>query len=207
MARRSARTPRFARRTGRFGLVGDTMLALVVLALLAAVALRWERQQTRQLDGIPVVADGDTLVLSGQRLRLAGLDAPELSQTCGLGAGDYPCGRKARQALAALLAEQATCRGWERDRYGRLLVRCRTEAGIDAGGAMVSQGWAVAYGDYVREEAEARAAGRGLWAGRFDRPREWRQRHGGLAEGMHDWIGSLVNWVRQMAGGPVPASE
>ncbi len=44
---------------------------------------------------------------------------------------------------------------------------------------MVSQGWALAdrrYSlDYVDEEADAQAARRGIWAGEFVRPWEWRR--------------------------------
>ena len=44
---------------------------------------------------------------------------------------------------------------------------------------MVSQGLALAYGryslDYVEEEAAAQAARRGIWAGEFVKPWEWRR--------------------------------
>ena len=50
---------------------------------------------------------------------------------------------------------------------------------------MVREGWALAYGfakAYEREEAQARAAKRGLWAGTFLPPWRWRQgRDGGNA--------------------------
>jgi endonuclease YncB( thermonuclease family) len=46
---------------------------------------------------------------------------------------------------------------------------------------MVRQGWAVAYRRfsvaYVMDEIAARIASRALWAGEFDFPEEWRQRH------------------------------
>jgi len=48
----------------------------------------------------------------------------------------------------------------------------------DLGEAMVRDGWAVAsepgLQDYGDPEAEARAARRGLWAGTFQMPWEWR---------------------------------
>ncbi len=44
---------------------------------------------------------------------------------------------------------------------------------------MVSQGLALAYRryslDYVDEEADARAVRRGIWAGEFMKPWEWRR--------------------------------
>jgi endonuclease YncB( thermonuclease family) len=36
---------------------------------------------------------------------------------------------------------------------------------------------AVAYGDYHGEEQEARLARRGLWAGGFEPPADWRRRN------------------------------
>jgi len=40
---------------------------------------------------------------------------------------------------------------------------------------MVSDGMAVAYGGYWREEREAKSMKRGLWASEFQEPRLWRQ--------------------------------
>lgn len=53
--------------------------------------------------------------------------------------------------------------------------------GLDVNGWIVSVGWAVAYRKfstaYVQREDQARAAGVGLWAGRFDMPWDWRATH------------------------------
>ncbi len=71
-----------------------------------------------------------------------------------------------------------TCEALDRDRYKRIIARC-TVAGEDMGAWMVSQGWALAYRryslDYVDEEADARAARRGIWAGELVKPWEWRR--------------------------------
>ncbi len=52
-------------------------------------------------------------------------------------------------------------------------------AGEDLEEWLVSQGWALAYRryslDYVDEEADAQAARRGIWAGGFVKPWEWRR--------------------------------
>lgn len=76
---------------------------------------------------------------------------------------------------------KVVCEGYERDRYERLLARCSVN-GKDIGAALVEAGWAVAYGDYDREEAMARRARKGIWDGTFDAPRDWRARHGGPAD-------------------------
>ncbi len=71
-----------------------------------------------------------------------------------------------------------TCEDLGRDRYNRIIGRC-TVAGEDMGAWMVWQGWALAYRrfslDYVDEEADAQTARRGIWAGQFVKPWEWRR--------------------------------
>ena len=52
--------------------------------------------------------------------------------------------------------------------------------GSDVNAWMVRQGWALAFGDgwtYRSEQREAEAARRGIWAGTFLPPSEWRRRH------------------------------
>ena len=121
-------------------------------------------------------------MLDAHRVRLVGIDAPELAQTCRRGDESYRCGEVASDALRALTRDAAvTCRLSGRDRYGRDLGRC-SAGPADLGATMVRRGLAVAYGDYLREEAEARALGAGLWAGPFERPDEWRRRHEREAE-------------------------
>jgi endonuclease YncB( thermonuclease family) len=53
-------------------------------------------------------------------------------------------------------------------------------AGADVNAWMVRQGWALAYGSaghYQSQQDEARAAKRGIWAGTFTYPQQWRQSH------------------------------
>ena len=70
------------------------------------------------------------------------------------------------------------CEDLGRDRYKRIIARC-TVAGEDLEEWMVANGWALAYRryslDYVDQEAEAQAARRGIWAGEFVKPWEWRR--------------------------------
>jgi endonuclease YncB( thermonuclease family) len=176
----------------------DVVLAVAVLALLALVAARLEKFSTINPLGVAKIADGDSLELAGERIRLRGIDAPEFNQTCRRGATAYPCGRQARTALRQLTdGRQVSCQGWERDRFGRLLAIC-TAGGIELNRQQIADGWAVAYGGYGAEEAQARAARRGIWAGDFERPSEWRMTHGEMAESPHDLLGAVTNWLRQL---------
>lgn len=128
------------------------------------------------------VADGDSVAIAGTRLRLVGIDAPELAQDCERDGRAYPCGTAAKAHLEALIAGRPLDCVWDRrDKYGRGLARCRAGS-TDLGATMVRDGWAVAYlGGFEAEEAEARRAGRGLWAGRFERPQDFRRRERGGA--------------------------
>lgn len=133
-----------------------------------------------ELRGPARVVDGDSLVVGGQAVRLHGIDAPELGQTCERDGAAWPCGRAAREALQGIVAAgHVQCRVNDVDRYRRAIARC-TVAGRDAGALMVRRGLAVAYTrysmDYLALENEARMAGRGIWAGRFVQPERWRRR-------------------------------
>lgn len=167
-----------------------TVVAFVILAALIVAKL--DERTAQQLAGPFRVSDGDTLALDGGRYRLQGIDAPERMQTCIVHETLWRCGEAARTALRSLVAMgDVTCEGNQTDKYGRLLVICRAGGHI-LNAEMVRQGMAIAYPgtdvDYRREEAEARAARRGLWSGTFDRPQDWRRMNGSMAEGGLAWL-------------------
>jgi endonuclease YncB( thermonuclease family) len=184
----------------------DLLLALVILGLIAVIAARLDKVEVLRSSGSAKVNDGDTITIKGERIRLRGIDAPELGQTCSLAGADYHCGQEAREALRRLIGGRSVeCEGWERDKYGRLLASCRAGA-VELNKALVEQGWALAFGDFQAEELAARRAARGLWAGDFDRPRQWRDAHGGTTEANHNaraggpsWLWRLVGWERSYA--------
>ena len=131
------------------------------------------------LSGRARVVDGDTLEVSGKRIRLHGVDAPESRQSCVAGDRRWECGERATRALAGRIGGRTvSCEERDRDRYGRIVAVC-SNAGEDVNAWMVSQGLALAYRrysrDYVGKEADARAARRGIWRGDFVAPRDWRR--------------------------------
>lgn len=122
------------------------------------------------------VIDGDGLWVQGVEIRLHGIDAFELRQTC----GDVECGLDARRALHRLVADRpVACRFVDQDRYGRQVSTCSVD-GADIGAALVRQGHALAYttysNAYVGDENAARAARAGAWAGDVTPPSDWRRR-------------------------------
>lgn len=154
-------------------------LGSLALALALATGAGYMLQPSRRdIEGRAYAVDGDTLLLNDARIRLEGIDAPELHQTCSRDGQSYFCGEKARNALISLiLGHSVQCRTSGRDRYGRPLGKC-TANGVDLAARMVEEGWAVSYGrDYALEEAAAEVRAAGLWAGEFERPQEWRRRN------------------------------
>lgn len=157
-------------RKPRFLSAGLIIAALVMLAALL------NRANEEHLIGPARAIDGDSLVIAGREMRLKGIDAPEARQTCRVSNRDHACGREAHRALQGWLARgPASCTGTTQDRYGRLLVICRVN-GTDIGADLVRSGMAVDFGDYTAEEREARASYRGIWAGEFEQPADYRRR-------------------------------
>jgi endonuclease YncB( thermonuclease family) len=135
------------------------------------------------ITGRAKVIDGDSLEIAGEPIRLFGIDAPEGRQSCRDASGQlYACGHEAQRTLVSAIAGRTvTCTPVEHDRYDRSVALC-TAGGRDLAETMVRQGHAVELphhsgGRYTAAEREARAAKRGMWAGSFDRPAEWRQRN------------------------------
>jgi endonuclease YncB( thermonuclease family) len=150
---------------------------MVALALAGGAGLVL-KPNDRKLEGRAQVTDGDTIRIGEARIRLKGIDAPEMEQRCFRAGRSYACGETARRALIDLVSEEnVRCRAAGRDRYQRILARCTVD-GKDIGTQMVESGWAVSYGrDYDAEEARAQERGVGLWEGEFDRPQDWRREH------------------------------
>lgn len=175
-------------------LTRDGATALAFLALVALIAAKLNDRPDIRYRGAFHAADGDSLVLDGERMRLDGIDAPELSQTCERAGHDWACGRQAQHTLQQLISDNSTqCGGNERDRYGRLLVMCQNNAG-NINARMVASGMAVSYGSYRQEEGQARAQKLGLWAGRFDMPRDVRDQARHESSGLRRLIGEWTGW-------------
>lgn len=155
-------------------------LLLIVLCALAAprasIAATLQGTVIRVTDGDSVMFRPDEAGAKPLKLRLEGLDAPERCQ---------PGGTQASEALSArVLNKRVQASTRTLDDYGRTVATISLN-GEDVGAWMVAQGYAWARGyrnapaPYAKQELEARAARRGVFADpQAEEPRLFRKRHG-----------------------------
>ena len=185
-------------------------ICMITISAVPATSAAQKSMANGQWSGtVSHVTDGDTLWVrpsSGGkpvRIRIDGVDAPEICQLYG------PVSKK---SLAARLANQAvTVESANRDNFGRLLARVHmqgpvlkgdtrrpnsrpsgpinarinVDASTDVGEWMVREGHAWSYryrrdaGPYAKQQAAAQTARKGLFSiARPEEPRAFRKRHG-----------------------------
>lgn len=162
----------------QFAFAAPSPFAVLAICLILSPAAA----RAAEVTGTPKIVDGDTIQFGAQRVRLGALDAPETDQQCLDAKGEkWACGAAARDALKAYAGDKFwTCRPIGSTQHGRLVGRC-TAGGEDMEKWMVQNGWALASAretkGYGADEAAARNAKLGLWAGAFVSPRDWRNRN------------------------------
>lgn len=159
-------------------------IILFLFLVLPAPSILWSGQFK-----VTRVYDGDTLGVGGRgielKVRLAGIDAPEISRSTR--DPDQPYSYNAKRYLADLVLNKTV----SVDRYGldsddRVIgvVYVGTKnvnlEMIKAGLAEVYQGMppkGLDLGAYRREEKKAREAGKGMWAlgNRYISPKDWHK--------------------------------
>ena len=163
---------------------------------------RFRIEPDSRLTNIRVV-DGDSLegLFGGRfvRVRLYGIDAPELEQREG-----PQCAERLQQFVLDAGALMMNVK--DVDHYGRhvgvIYPVGENKRKRSLNLSMVYEGWAYAYTRFggvemgVREaEAEAREGGRGVWRGRAEggtRPWEWRKwnrERGWTVRSVFEWVG------------------
>lgn len=146
---------------------------------VAGVPNAWAEVYLARATAVP---DGDTLWVQPEsggmprKLRLLGLDAPEICQQGGPSARDALRGLVAQKVLRVDVRYQ--------DDYGRGLARLQVD-GQDVGAALVASGqawssrWRRSPGPYAEQEAQARNARLGVFAETDpETPRSFRRRNG-----------------------------
>ena len=156
-------------------------LSMPTLVVFAALALGAETACVPQerVNGRADIIDGDSFKIGDAEIRLFGADAPEGRQQCTRNGNPWRCGDDAASELRRLtIGRDVVCMPRDKDNYGRIVATCRA-GNVDLAAAMVNAGFAVAYrrysNDYVDEESAARSAKRGVWAGEFEQPEDFRR--------------------------------
>lgn len=150
-----------------------SILAAIVCALgFAAPA------GAQVVQGTATAIDGDTIDMTGMRIGLAFVDAPEAKQTCEKGGAVWACGDEATETLASIIAgQQVTCTVIDTDVYGRQVAQCQTRV-FELGQEMLRRGMAVALDNAPYEYGQATQVAQrlsyGLWASTFELPANWR---------------------------------
>lgn len=150
------RSYRYSHKLNRFGLSRRQWATLTVLAIVwLAGSLHGESKSmaagvtTAAPQAIitcsnPYVIDGDTIDCAQTRIRLTGIDAPEMPGHCNRGrkctAGDP---HAAKNHLVSLVQGSVSCTSMARDKYGRTIARCTTIDNTDISCEMVRSGHAV----------------------------------------------------------------
>ncbi len=125
------------------------------------------------------VIDGDEFELAGKRVRLYGIEAPALGQTCWYRNKEFPCGHYAKRHLGInVLDQRLACREKSAGDGGVVVALCFDAKGRDIAGDLVRNGWALALPKqvevYIEAEAEAKRQKLGLWNFDFTKPSDWR---------------------------------
>ena len=148
----------------------------IVCCLLSIQTARAEQAQA-----VPQIVDADTVYAGSTKIRLGGIDAPEMDQVCIDASGkDWNCGIDAKEKLQTFARDRPwICDLTGKDVYKRHLGSCKV-GGEDVSRWLVRNGWALAFRRYstayVADEDFAREQKHGLWSGAFIAPWEWRHR-------------------------------
>lgn len=133
------------------------------------------------LRGKPRIVDGDTIWIGKTKIRLHGIDTPEMKQECKDADGNpWMAGEEAKEFLKSLTdGKEVSCSSHGNDKYGRMIGSCEV-GDMDINREMVVFGLARAYRQYSKrylyEEHGAMRNKAGMWGGECMAPWEWRRK-------------------------------
>ena len=131
------------------------------------------------IDGKVKIIDGDTIHIGKNKIRLHGIDALEINQTCTIKEKTWECGIESYLALKSIiLNNNVQCEIIDVDQYKRLIGKCFVNK-IYINQYMVLNGWAIAYRyyslDFIDDEEIAKKNKIGIWKGKFQEPYLFRK--------------------------------
>lgn len=166
---------------------GQVFFGMIAVALLGLGLRSMDAQSQSEAATLPAkfdisgkasVHDGDSLNIHGTKVRLWGIDAPELQQSCQQNGKEIKCGVAAREGLKAIIADQPV-RCVKKDiSYDRMVAQCFVGQ-VDVAQAVIRRGlaiseWYHSKAPYQADEKLAKSDQVGLWAVKFQKPSQWR---------------------------------
>ena len=162
-----------------------------IYLILILTLFKTQILNSMEIYGVPKIIDGDTVRINDKKIRLEGIDAPEIKKQCKkpflkisamIGFQfdkNYSCGVTAKIKLKdKIKTSKIKCISLSKDKYKRFLATCFKEK-INLNKWMVRNGYAVAYRryskEYVKDEKYAKKNKLGIWEGSFTRPEKWRK--------------------------------
>jgi len=188
---RYSRKAPFQPRLRRLGRIAAwfAQLSMVLIMLSASYLLptgREEPAEARRLSdgiysGFPRVESASMIRFEDIRVRLKGIDAPDMGQMCVTRSEiEWQCGQTAADVLSEMVANgPVTCEGIVDHTGSMIIAVCHDAHATNINARLVEFGWAVAerngYPVYAELEEIAREEHRGIWASSFEMPWDWRQ--------------------------------
>ena len=134
---------------------------------------------SKTINGIAHVVDGDTIHIEKNKIRLHGIDAPEIDQTCTIKDKVWNCGIESSLELKKLILDNnISCVVSDIDKYNRYIAECFIN-NQNINELMVKNGWAIAYRyyslDFIDDEEIAKNNKAGIWKGEFLDPYLFRK--------------------------------
>lgn len=131
------------RRSGRLA----RRIATILVAAIGLVGAWWHWQpgQARECRAV----DGDTLHCGEDRVRIAGMDAPELRGRC---EAEQRLAEAATARLRGLVQGGVTLQETGQDRFGRILAVVRDRNGVDVARILIGEGLARPFDGRGRRE-------------------------------------------------------
>ena len=131
------------------------------------------------IEGKAKIIDGDTIHIGKYKIRLHGIDAPEIKQTCKIEDRIWNCGIESSLAIKKLILDNnISCVVSDIDRYNRYIAECFIN-NQNINELMVRNGWAIAYRyyslDFIDDEEIAKNNKAGIWKGKFLEPYLFRK--------------------------------
>ena len=161
---------------------------MIKYIIIILTLLFFQNIQASEIIGLPKVVDGDTIHVKSYKIRLEGIDAPEMKQKCKKPylqiifftfQKDYYCGQISKKKLVQKIGNKSVkCILLGKDRYKRYLAKC-LKGTINLNKWMVRNGYAIAYRKYskiyIPDENKKKEEKLSLWSGTFIKPEKWRK--------------------------------